>query len=109
MDVGGVLGEAWSLYKRFLGRFFMTAIAVFVVLDLLSALADRAAGDSVGADVFWTLVAALIGVIGYFWFRPRSWRPLTTCATGAPTARSAGPTAPVGHAWRRRPSRACWR
>ena len=67
MDVGGVLGEAWSLYKRFLGRFLMTALAVFVVLDLLSALADRAAGDSVGAGVFWALVGALIGVIGYFW------------------------------------------
>jgi hypothetical protein len=67
MEIGGVLGEAWDLYKRFLGRFFMTALAVFVVLDLLSALADRAAGDSVGANVFWALVAALIGVIGYFW------------------------------------------
>ena len=67
MEIGGVLGEAWSLYKRFLGRFFMTALAVFAVLDLLSALADRAAGNSVGAGVFWALVAALIGVIGYFW------------------------------------------
>src|SRR5438876_11410358 len=45
----------------------MTALAVFVVRDLLSALADRAAGDSVGANVFWALVAALISVVGYFW------------------------------------------
>jgi len=67
MEIGGVLGEAWDLYKRFLGRFFMTALAVFVVLDLLSALADRATGDSVGANVFWALVAALISVVGYFW------------------------------------------
>ena len=67
MEIGGVLSEAWSLYKRFLGRFFMTALAVFVVLDLLTALADRAAGDNGGANVFWLLVGTLIGVIGYFW------------------------------------------
>jgi hypothetical protein len=68
VEIGAVLGEAWSLYKRFLGRFFMTALAVFVVLDLLTALADRTAGNSsTSAGVFWALVAALIGVIGYFW------------------------------------------
>jgi hypothetical protein len=67
MSISGVLGESWQLYKRFLGRFFLTALAVFVVLDLLSALADRAAGDSVLAGVFWAIVAAVIGVVGYFW------------------------------------------
>jgi hypothetical protein len=67
MSISGVLREAWELYKRFLGRFFLTALAVFVVLDLLSALADRAAGDSVLAGVFWAIVAAVIGVVGYFW------------------------------------------
>ena len=67
MKIGGVLSEAWSLYQRFLGRFFMTALIVFVALDLLSALADRAAGGNGGANVFWLLVGALIGVIGYFW------------------------------------------
>src|SRR3954451_12954918 len=45
----------------------MTALAVFVVLDLLTALADRAAGDNGGANVFWVLVGALIGIVGYFW------------------------------------------
>src|SRR5205085_11066608 len=45
----------------------MTALAVFVVLDLLTALADRAAGDNGGANVFWLLVGAVVGVIGYFW------------------------------------------
>ena len=67
MEIGGVLGEAWDLYKRFLGRFFMTALVVYVLLDLLTALADRAAGDSVGAGVFWAVVAILISVVGYFW------------------------------------------
>src|SRR2546430_17509617 len=67
MGIGGVLSEAWSLYQRFLGRFFMTALIVFVALDLLSALADRAAGDNAGANVFWFLLGALISVVGYFW------------------------------------------
>ena len=67
MEIGGVLGEAWSLYKRFLGRFFLTALVVYAVLDLLSALADRAIGDSAASGVFWGIFAALLGVVGYFW------------------------------------------
>ena len=67
MEIGGVLSEAWALYKRFLKEFFLTALVVFLVLDLLSALADTASGSSTGADVFWSLVAAVIGIVGYFW------------------------------------------
>jgi hypothetical protein len=67
VDIGEVLGEAWNLYKRFLWQFFATALVVFAVLDLLSALADQAAGDSLAAGVLWGLVAAVIGVVGYFW------------------------------------------
>jgi hypothetical protein len=68
VDIGGVLGEAWGLYKRFLWQFFLTAFVVFAVLDLLSALAAAAAsGSSVGAAAFWALVSFVIGVVGYFW------------------------------------------
>jgi hypothetical protein len=67
LAIGDVLGEAWNLYKRFFGRFFLTALVVFAVLDLLSALASAAIGDSLAAGLFWSLVAALIGVVGYFW------------------------------------------
>jgi hypothetical protein len=67
MEIGDVLGEAWNLYKRFLARFFLTAVSVFAVLDLLSALADRAASDSWLSRLVWALVAATIGVVGYFW------------------------------------------
>lgn len=67
MTIGGVLGEAWNLYKRFLGRFFVTALIVFAVLDLLSALASTAAGDSWVSGALWGLVAVTIGVVGYFW------------------------------------------
>ena len=47
MDIGNVLSEAWSLYKRFLWQFFLTALVVFAALDLLSALAARD-GDANG-------------------------------------------------------------
>lgn len=67
MTVGGVLGEAWNLYKRFLGRFFLTALIVFAVLDLISALAAQAASDSWSSGLLWGLVAALVSVVGYFW------------------------------------------
>jgi hypothetical protein len=67
VEIGGVLGEAWNLYKRFLARFFLTAFIVFAVLDLLSGLADEAAGDGWLSALLWSLVAATIGVVGYFW------------------------------------------
>jgi hypothetical protein len=67
VTIGGVLGEAWNLYTRFLGRFFLTAVIVFAILDLLSAVAALAAGDSLASGVLWGLVAVTIGVIGYFW------------------------------------------
>jgi hypothetical protein len=67
VQIGEVLGEAWDLYKRFLKPFVLTALVVFVVLDLISALAVVAAGDSKGAAVLWGIIAAVIGVVGYFW------------------------------------------
>jgi hypothetical protein len=66
MDIGAVLGEAWRLYTRFLARFFLTAFAVFVVLDLVSALADAAAEDSFAAGLFCSVIAAVIGIVGLF-------------------------------------------
>jgi hypothetical protein len=67
MQIGDVLSEAWGLYKRFFGQFFLTALVVFVVLDLLSAVVDNASGDNTGANLFWALLGALISVVGYFW------------------------------------------
>jgi hypothetical protein len=67
MDIGNVLSDAWNLYKRFLWQFFLTALVVFAVLDLLSALAGEAAGDGAAAGVFWGLIAFVIGIVGYFW------------------------------------------
>lgn len=67
MQIGEVLGETWDLYKRFFLRFFLTALVVFVVLDLLAGLAAAAGNDGFLAGLFWGLVAAATGIIGYFW------------------------------------------
>src|SRR5205823_5148207 len=48
-------------------QFFLTALVVFAVLDLLSAIAGVAAGDSVAAGILWGLIAFTVGVVGYFW------------------------------------------
>jgi hypothetical protein len=65
--IGEVLGEAWSLYKRFFGRFFLTAVIVFAVLDLLAGVANTASGDGWVSGVFWGIIAAVVGIVGYFW------------------------------------------
>jgi hypothetical protein len=65
MTVGGALGEAWALYKRFLGRFFLTAFVLFAILDLVSALAGQAGSGA--ASVFWGLVTFVIAIVGSFW------------------------------------------
>jgi hypothetical protein len=67
MTIGGVLGDSWELYKRFVWRFFLTALVVFAVLDLLSALAAEASGNSTTAGFFWAIVATVVAVVGYFW------------------------------------------
>lgn len=68
MTVGGVLSEALELYRRFFARFFLTAAAVFVVLNLLSAIAADArvdADDAVAA--FWSLIGLLAALVGSLW------------------------------------------
>jgi hypothetical protein len=67
MRIGEVLGDAWNLYKRFFGRFFLTAFIVFAVLNLLSAVAENASGDGWVSGLFWGIVAAVVGIAGYFW------------------------------------------
>jgi len=65
--IGEVLSEAWALYKRFLWQFILTALVVFAVLDLVSAIAASVSGDNTGAAFLWGLVALVVGVVGWFW------------------------------------------
>jgi hypothetical protein len=68
MTIGGVLSEALGLYRRFFKRFFLTAAAVFVVIDLLSAIADDVSKDgSDGVTAFWALISVTGSLIGLLW------------------------------------------
>ncbi len=67
MSVGSVLSEALDLYKRHFTRFFLTAAAVFVLVDLLGAIASDARADGGIGQVFWTLVFVVIAFVGSFW------------------------------------------
>jgi Membrane domain of glycerophosphoryl diester phosphodiesterase len=67
VSIGSILSEALGLYQRFFARFFLTAAAVYVVIDLLAAIANDAAGDGGLGAVFWGLVALLVFIVGVFW------------------------------------------
>ena len=69
MSVGEVLEEAFGLYKRFFWRFVGTAAVVFVVLDLASAFADRASHNSLASGLLWSLIAAVLSIVGAFWMQ----------------------------------------
>lgn len=71
MTIGGVLGEAIELYRRFFGRFFLTAAAVFVVLNLFSAIATDVQADDTNAGVaaFWSLLSLVVMLIGSLWLQ----------------------------------------
>ena len=38
MSVGGILGESWGLYTKFFKRFFVVAVIVYLIVDLLNAV-----------------------------------------------------------------------
>jgi hypothetical protein len=69
MTITEVLEEAMRLYTRFFWRFVGTAAVVFVVLDLASAFADRAARDSLSSDLLWTVIALVLSLVGSFWMQ----------------------------------------
>ena len=66
MTVGGVLRESWDLYTRFFARFVLMAAMVYVVLNLVGAIAAEAGDDAVAA-VFWGLLTLLLSIVGFFW------------------------------------------
>lgn len=69
MDIGGVLSEAWNLYKRFFIRFVAVAAIVFVVLGLLDGIVSAVADDGGVALVFWGLIGLVVSIVGYFWLQ----------------------------------------
>jgi hypothetical protein len=70
MTVGGVLSEAIELYRRFFTRFFLTAAAVFVVLNLFTAIvADVNDGGTNAVGAVWSLVSLVVVIVGSLWLQ----------------------------------------
>ena len=69
LDVGSVLSEAWELYRRFFVRFVGIAVAVFLVISLVQALASAAARDSVVAAIAWGIVGLVVSIVGFVWLQ----------------------------------------
>jgi hypothetical protein len=61
---GNIVGEALALYRRFFVRFVSVALAVFLVTNLVAALATVPAGDTARAAIF--VLAAVIGIAAFF-------------------------------------------
>jgi len=63
--VGNVVGESLSLYRRFFVRFFVLALIVFAVVDLIPAIAATASSDA--ARALWFVVGVVVILVGFVW------------------------------------------
>jgi hypothetical protein len=68
MSVGGVLNETFALYRRFFARFFLLALTVFLVLNLVTALAAVGLSDG-GGGVLLSVVSLAVVIVGTFWLQ----------------------------------------
>ena len=64
MSVGEILGRSWSLYTKFFVRFFVMAIIVFAVVELIYALALTVARHGGGLAALLSLVAVVVAFVG---------------------------------------------
>ena len=64
MSVGEILGGSWNLYTKFFVRFFVVAIIVFAVVELIYALALTAARHGGALAGLLSLVAVVVGFVG---------------------------------------------
>jgi hypothetical protein len=66
-EIGGVLSDAWSLYRRFFVRFVTIAAVVYVAIGLVQALVTLATGEGgVLTAILWSIIGAIVGLVGYF-------------------------------------------
>jgi len=70
VTIGRVLDEAWTLYTRFFGRFFLLGLVVFAVVNLVYALLVEAiSSDSAGAAVTLAILGVATAIIGTTWLQ----------------------------------------
>ena len=67
MSVGGILGESWGLYTKFFKRFFVIAIIVYLIVNLLNALVATLFGHGVGISLLLALTSMVVSLVGTFW------------------------------------------
>jgi hypothetical protein len=67
VTIGTVLDEAWTLYTKHFVRLFLIAFAVYIVLNLVSALLGVSLDDEGLGVVLFAILNAAISIIGYFW------------------------------------------
>ena len=69
MTFGGILGGAWELYTKFFARFFVIAVIVFGIVNLLNALVATLVGGGAGIGVLLALFTDVVGLVGIFWLQ----------------------------------------
>ncbi len=70
MSIGAVLDETWTLFTRFFLRFFVLALVVFAVVNLLFALIVEAISSDNDGRALWLAILGLATVvIGTTWLQ----------------------------------------
>jgi len=69
MTIGGVLGQAWQLYTRFFARFFVIAVLVYLIVNLLNAVVATLFGHGVGVSLLLALITTVVSLVGTFWLQ----------------------------------------
>ncbi|MFQ5426668.1 MAG: hypothetical protein ACE5EV_06285 [Gaiellales bacterium] len=63
LAINEVLGDAWLLYTRFIGRFFGLAAIVFGVLALVQLIIDSSGNPGL------LIISFVVSVVGIFWLQ----------------------------------------
>jgi hypothetical protein len=69
MSVGGILGESWALYTKFFRRFFVVAVIVYLIVNLLNALVATLFGHGVGISLLLAFITTVVSLVGTFWLQ----------------------------------------
>ena len=69
MSVGGILGQSWALYTKFFRRFFVVAVIVYLIVNLLNAVVATLFGHGAGISVLLALITAVVSLVGTFWLQ----------------------------------------
>jgi hypothetical protein len=67
MSIGDVWSEAWRYYTSHWGRFVGLAAVVFIVLDLLTAIAAALRSDHWVIWGVWSVASIFVWLVGSYW------------------------------------------